>query len=107
VRPDLVASFDVHADGRLIENEELRIVQQRARNREPALHSSGEMTHHVMPARGETHQLEHFCDASVGVGHVVQRGRKPEILPRTDFAVESGFLRKNADTRAQGGRISR
>ena len=46
--PDVVARLRVEADRRFIEKKNSRLMQQRSRNFEPALHAAGKRFHEVL-----------------------------------------------------------
>jgi hypothetical protein len=61
---DRVARLGVDADGRLVEDQQLRVVQQADADVEPALHAAGELSGAVVGPVGQPDDLEHLVDAA-------------------------------------------
>ncbi len=58
VRPELVAALRIEAERRLVEEQDLRRVQEAARDLEPPLHPAGELLHRRVAPLPELEQLE-------------------------------------------------
>src|SRR5262249_31050066 len=61
--PDEVARLRIESRGGLVHEDQVGIVDQRARERESALHSARERLDARRPARGEARELEQARDA--------------------------------------------
>jgi hypothetical protein len=79
---DGVAALRVHAHGRLVEKQDLRIVQQRRRQVETSLHAAAELSHFVLSPVREPYQVErlghgvfYFCAIQI-----VQSAEKREVI---------------------------
>ena len=62
VGPELDAQRRVDADGRLVEEEHLRLVHERAREREPAAHAAGELQRGRPLPVAQLHEVEDAID---------------------------------------------
>ena len=60
---DIGARLDVEADGRLVEQQQTRPMQQRARDLEPPHLAAGEVAHLAAGAVGKSDAREHFARA--------------------------------------------
>jgi hypothetical protein len=105
VRPNLVAGFEVHADGWLIEDQQRGIMQERPRDGKPALHAAGECAYHVVRPPGEARQFEDLGDSGRRMAQAIERCGESEVLHRCHFVVERGFLwqHANAGTKRRSG----
>ena len=80
----------VEADGRLIDDQHLRLVQQR-RGEDGALpHAVRVVLRQVVDERVQAEQLDHLVDAArrLGVGHAVHVGDELQELAAGEFLVE-------------------
>ena len=59
---DLLRSDRIHAAGGLVEDQELRVVDQALREPDPPLHPLGELPHGPVLDRVEPHHLEQHVD---------------------------------------------
>src|SRR5437879_581446 len=111
VGPHLIAALRIEAQGRLVEKQDLRRVQQPAGDLEAALHAAGERLHQVVaPLPQLEHPQEQFTPLAPGVPrHVVQHPVDVHVLPRRELAVETRILEHDAealaDFRAMGGDV--
>src|SRR5208337_1704760 len=97
--PDQVSCLRVEADGRLVKDEQVRVVDERPGEDEPAFHAPGELVDGGVALLGERHKCEQllhppFClcrrDIKVpGIGEKVSCTR--------EVRVKVGFLRDDAD----------
>ncbi len=109
VRPDVLARLRVEPDGRLIEEEDGRVVQQPARDLQPPLHATGEGAHLVARAVGQIDHLQHLADAPgpFGARDVIDHAVEAEILLRRDPVIEAVILEDDADRLAHARRVAR
>ena len=80
-------------DGRLVQEENLRVVHQRARQRHLLLHTMAVALDHVA-GRGivQLEQAQQFAGAVLGLllRHAVEAGHEAQELPPAELAVEIG-----------------
>src|SRR5271157_1673477 len=105
--PDQVSCLRVEADGRLVKDEQVRVVDERPGEDEPAFHAPGELVDGGVALLGERHKCEQvlhppFClcrrDIKVpGIGEKVSCTR--------EVRVKVGFLRDDADPLFDPGRV--
>ena len=99
VTPDGRAGLDVNAERRLVQDDDLGVVQQRAGDRQPPLHAAGERAHPRVRAVGQADQLQQRGDA-VGLlvpGDPVQVGVEGHVGLRRELVVQRGFLGHDAE----------
>ena len=97
--PDHVPGLRVEARRRLVEEHQVRLVDQRSRHREPALHAARQRLDLVVGALGELDEVEELLRPPAGLP-----ARQPEIaavdhevvLDR-ELRVEGVLLRHDAD----------
>ena len=63
VAPELVAQLDVDAGGRLVEDHEARLVQQRAGEQQPAAHPAGELRRAHVALGAQVEDVDHLLGA--------------------------------------------
>ena len=96
---DRVARLRVDPDGRFVQHEELRLVEQSDADVEPAFHTAGVLLGAVLAAVGEADDVEHLVDALVrhSSGHAVQRSEEPQVLLAGQVRVDRQVLRDEPD----------
>ncbi len=84
---------------RLVEDEHLRIVQQRARELDALLHALGELGHQSFAQRAEIGELDDRGDRAraLGDGHAIGGREKIEVLADGDALVDAGVIGHVAD----------
>jgi hypothetical protein len=85
--PHLVARLRVEAGGGLVEEDEVGIVHQRAREHEAALHAAGELLDAARGAPLERGELEEPRQALLDLGL-----RKPEVAPVDEQVLAHGEI---------------
>ena len=98
-RPELQALFDVDAGRRLVEDEELRLVDERARERQPALLPAGDLRVLDARLRREAEALEERVGARgdcAPAQPVVARLEDEDVANR-EVAIEVELLRREPD----------
>jgi hypothetical protein len=100
---DLPRGGRVEAAGRLVQEDDGRLVEDGARDREPLLHALGEADDRLVAAVPETDLLERGSDppAPPGGGHPVQAGVEVEVLDGRQALIQAGRLGEQADARAE------
>ena len=100
MRKDVGARLDVEAGGRLVEQEQLRAVQQRAGDLDAPQLAAGEMARLVARAVGEPDALRSdVCRAPRARGaDAVQRAVIGEVLLDREIEVERAALEDDAET---------
>ena len=63
VRPQLIAALRIEAQRRLVQKQDLRRVQQPARDLQPPLHASGKLLHLVVAPVPQLEQLQQVLGA--------------------------------------------
>ena len=97
--PDDLADLGIEAGGRLVEEEDLRIGEQRPRDQEPPFHPAGEGLGRHLLAAGERHELEQFRDLLPELTPL-QPEEQPvdaEVLDDVQFVVEGVALHDHAE----------
>src|SRR5436190_1752226 len=97
--PDQMPRLRVEAGSGLVEDQELRIVDQRARKRQTALHSAGKGPDAGIGFGGETCELEEPRNALVDqrIGHSEVTAVDDEVLGHGEIRVDVVHLRYDAD----------
>ena len=78
----------VEAGRRLVEQQELRVAQQRGRDAEPLLHAVRVAADAILAAVGELDQLEHLLDAAARRA-AVEIGEQPQVAPAREVGIEA------------------
>ena len=109
LRPELVPALGVEAEGRLVEEDDLRRVQEAARDLEPPSHAAGELLHQRVAAIPELEEPQQPLAALEPdlAGHVVEQRVHLHVLPRGQVAVEARILEDDAELRPGGVRVRR
>ena len=97
--PHRAADLDVHAGRRLIEDQQARLVHQRARDHQPALHAAGQAARHLLRLSQSCSCFRYFSArsrASAALDAVETRLIDQDGLRRLEH-VEVDFLRHDAD----------
>ncbi len=96
---DGVAALRVDAHGRLVEQQDLRIVQQGGGQVEPPLHAAAERAHLILCAVAEAHQIERLCYRLLcrGAIQIVKGAEKSQVVVGGQFIVEGDVLRHQPD----------
>ena len=98
---DGVAALGIDADGRLVQHEQLRVVEQSGRDVHAPFHAAGERVEAVVAPVGQLGQLEGLVDPGCHgtAPELVQPGKELEILPGGEVGVEGHILGHVADER--------
>ncbi len=86
--PHLVARLRIEAGGRLVEEDEVGIVHQGAREHEASLHAAGELLDAAVGARFQRREFQQPRDARLHL-----RAAQPEIAPVDDQVLAHGEIR--------------
>ena len=112
--PEVDARLRVDAGGRLVEEQHLRLVHERAGHHQPLREAAGEVEDHRVGALGERELLEQLVGPRAGAGarNAEEAAVVVEVLPDRQRAVERVRLRDDADLaldrrRRAGGRRGR
>ena len=99
LRPERVAALRVEAGRRLVEKEDARLVDQRQREVETALHPARVGLHFAVGGLREPDALEQrFASLpALRLGHAVQRRLQAQVLAAGEQRVERGLLQRRAD----------
>jgi len=105
---DRVARLGIDADGGLVAEEELRLVEQRGDEIEAALHAPGKRLHGIAAAVGKLDRLEGGGDAGLefASAETVERAEEAEILLGAEVLVERDRLGHEAEGGAVGERLA-
>ncbi|CAO3437987.1 hypothetical protein [Azospirillum argentinense] len=108
--PELPAGERVHARGRLVEDQQVRIVDERAAQAELLLHAAGQLAGGPVEERRQTGALRQVGDAppSLGVALAEQPSEEVEILGDRQRRVEvlAEALRHVGDAGAHGAAVA-
>ena len=99
--PEVAPRDGVDAGGRLVEDEELRRVDEGADEGELLLHAAGEPVGEAVAERRHAHHLEQRVPARGIAAHVVDLGEEGHVLVHGEVAVERELLREVADARGE------
>ena len=109
--PQDVAGLRVEAGGRLVEQQDLRLVDERAGDRQPAPHAAGERLDALVAALGELGEVEE-AGGPLGDDRLRQAevaAVDEQVLPYGQLGVQCVVLRHDAEARADpppvGGRV--
>ena len=94
----------VEAGERLVEEHELRLVQQHAAEREPLQHPARERARALVARVPETEPLEQHADPLAPLGHAIEPPVQVEVLERGQLAVDERLVREEAELRARSRR---
>jgi len=97
--PDGVPRLRVQADGRLVQEQHARIVEEPPGDLKSPLHAAGEIFNEVVLAVRELDDFEHLVDPFVGQRpvEVVEIGVELEVLVCREPGVEGRVLKDDAD----------
>ena len=93
-------TLGVERGERLVEDEQRRLVQERAAEREALQHPARERARPLVPRLPETEALEHHPDALAPLGHAVQPAVEVEVLERAQLAVDERLVPEEAEVGA-------
>src|SRR5581483_4872265 len=92
----------VEAAVRLVEDEQVRLVQKDAAEREPLGHPARERPHPLPAGLPEPEALEQHPDPLAPLGHAVEPPVEVEVLERRQLAVEERLMAEEPDPAALG-----
>jgi hypothetical protein len=87
----------VEASVRLVEQQQVGVVQQRPRERQPLLLPARQRAHSLLRPPLHPDDRQHLGDPLVGVRHVVEPCVEAEVLPAGQLVVEVGAVRYHPD----------
>src|SRR6185295_11463814 len=90
--PELAPCLRIHAGGWLVEEQELRLVEDAGRQREPLLPSTGELAGELRPPVGQASPLQDGGDARLAVRQLVEAADEVEVLLDGEVLVEGEAL---------------
>jgi hypothetical protein len=95
--PEFAARHQVDTGRRLIEDDDLRLMHQRARQREFLLHAAGQLIGKPAPELRQLRHLEQAIAARTKIADPVDLGEERDVLVDAQVAVEREALREIAD----------
>ena len=103
------ALLGIEAHGRLVDDQQPRVVEQRLRDADALAHAAGETAEAAGPRLGEVDQLEQFVDARRARprGRPLTAAEVREELARAQMRIDAEVLRQVAERRAQRVRVAR
>ncbi len=103
VAPQIAAQFDIHTGGRFIENEQLRVMNQSARENDAALEAAGQFAELFLGVRHEIEFLDQHFGAALAHRPCSCRNSRPSspISDALRKRVDVKFLRAEADVPAR------
>ena len=96
------AAMLIQAGIRLVQEQESRLVQQSASERQALLHPARKPANHEVARIGETDPDEHGISQIRGVRQPVEPGIENEVLPSRQLIVEEGLMGNIARFRPSG-----
>src|SRR3954453_12680872 len=96
---DVGACLDIEADGRLVEQQQARAVQQRAGDFQASHLAAGEVAHLAAGAVGKADARQHLAAACAGIapGDAVQSGVIQQVLRHREVEIERARLKHHAE----------
>ena len=94
--PDLGADLRVETDGRLVEQQQPRAVDEPTGQQQATTHAARELVDGVLAAIGQARDSERPVDRGRDVGHAIETGEDGEVLLDRDVDVEVVELRHHA-----------
>src|SRR5262247_3204988 len=91
--PEFAPRLRIHAGGRLVEEQQLGLVQEAGREREPLLPAAGERAGELLRPRAQPESLEPFPDAALALPDPVDARDEVEVLFDREVLVEAETLR--------------
>src|SRR5688572_590383 len=103
VRPQLIAALRIESECRLVEKQDLRRVQQTARDLETPLHATRKGLHVRVLPLPQLEQLEQQLDAfgAHAARYVIQHAVQLHVLVSRQLAVETRILKHDAKRAAR------
>src|SRR6185437_8257351 len=103
VAPQIAAQFDVHTGGRLVEDQQIGIVDERTREDHAALQAAGQFAELLLRVRNEIEFPDQHVGArlAVGAAHAEIAAHPVEYLNTACEGVDVEFLRAQADVAAR------
>ena len=95
-------SFGVERGERLVEQQQRRLVQEDAAEREPLEHPARERAGALVARVPQVEALEQHPDPLAPLGHAVEPAVEIEVLQRGQLAVDERLVREEAERRAVG-----
>ena len=93
----------VEAGVRLVEEDDLRVVDERAGDGEALRHAAAEGAHRVVAAMAQLDGAQQLVNAGLRIGHAVELRKEEEVLFCREVRVEHGVVADEPDVSA--GRI--
>ena len=87
----------VEAGGRLVEEQHLRVAEQRSGQGDPLAQALGQRAAGIAGPIGQVDGAQSALDAIAGVGHLVEVGEAYEVLGHAQAKVEAGRLGHDRD----------
>ncbi len=106
VFPELATGAGIDAGGRLVQEQQLRVVQQAGRERQALLPAPRERSRQLFAPLRETEALERIVDASLAVRQSVDAPDELEVLRDRKILVETESLGHVADLALDSGRLA-
>src|SRR5262249_11507626 len=103
--PELASRLGVDARGRLVEQQELRLVQDAGGKRKALLPAAGKLRGKLVATAGEPPALHDATHYRACVGHLEDACHEIEILEHRQVVVEAELLRHVADLAADQRRL--
>ncbi len=102
--PETVARYRIDAGGRLVENQQVRPVNHRHRQRQTLANAQRQGVGQGVHDRAEQETFRHLGDTggNLGIGQMEQLRVQFQVLPHGQFGVQRERLRHVADTLARG-----
>src|SRR5258707_15761812 len=96
--PQPLARLRVEPDGRLVKNENARLMNERAGDFQPSLHARRHGSHQAFAPFGKFNQRQHFLDAllALGLRYAIDEAMEIQVLVEGEPIVEARFLEHDA-----------
>src|SRR5271170_2960066 len=104
--PEFATRLGVDAGGRLVEQQQFRLMQHAGGEREALLPAAGELTGELIGPVGKSHARHDTLDRGATIVHLIDAGDEVEIFEDGQVFVEAEFLRHVADVAADQRRLA-
>jgi hypothetical protein len=94
--------FLIEAGVGLVEQEHLRIMQDRPADRQALLHAAGILPNEIASARAQPNQIQHLADALLHILQPVHAAVETKVLLRRQIAVEKRLVRDDSQSLPDG-----
>src|SRR5579872_2056220 len=104
--PEFAPRLGVDAGGRLVEQQQFRLVQHAGGQGKTLLPPAGELSRQLVAPIEKPHSRHDIVDGDAAIFHLIDAGDEIEVLEDGEILVEAEFLRHIADVAADERRLA-